>query len=71
MNELKKQGTTSDMVILQNLDCMIKNGKVMFDQVSSRYPNTIDNVLTSLSFTIEAGMKIGIVGRTGCGKTSL
>jgi ATP-binding cassette subfamily C (CFTR/MRP) protein 1 len=36
-----------------------------------RYRPTTDTVLNSLSFMVEPGMKVGVVGRTGAGKSTL
>lgn len=51
----------------------LKNGKIEFRDVVQRYePNPeAKPVLKDLNFTIEAKEKIGIVGRTGAGKSSL
>ncbi|XP_070149239.1 ATP-binding cassette sub-family C member 4 [Polyergus mexicanus] len=46
-------------------------GEIRFDRVSLRYAESEPPVLRSLNFIIEPGMKIGIVGRTGAGKSSL
>ena len=48
-------------------------GKVEFRNVSFRYSADThgDNILENISFTAEAGQKIGIVGGTGSGKSSL
>lgn len=45
-------------------------GRVEFDNVSFGYLEN-DRVLKNISFTAEAGSVIGIIGSTGCGKTSL
>ena len=45
-------------------------GKVEFDNVSFGYLEN-DNVLENISFTAEPGSVIGIIGSTGCGKSSL
>ena len=36
-----------------------------------RYRPNTETVLNSLSFVAEPGMKIGVVGRTGAGKSTL
>lgn len=42
-----------------------------FDGFSAKYAEDSDNVLHELSFRIKAGEKVGIVGESGCGKSSL
>lgn len=39
--------------------------------MSMRYRPNTDVVLSKVSFKIESGMKVGVVGRTGAGKSSL
>jgi ATP-binding cassette subfamily C (CFTR/MRP) protein 1 len=46
-------------------------GKVTFDHYKSRYRAGLDLVLKDISCSIQPGEKIGIVGRTGAGKSSL
>lgn len=46
-------------------------GSVSFEHVSFRYPGDEENTLTDLSFEIEPGEMIGIVGATGAGKSTL
>ena len=48
-----------------------KEGKIEFCKVSMRYRSGLPLALNSVSFTVEAGEKIGVVGRTGSGKSSL
>ena len=43
----------------------------MFKDVEMRYRDNTPLVLQKLSFEIEGGQKIGIVGRTGAGKSSM
>ncbi len=47
------------------------NGKIEFKNLTFRYPDTEYDVLSNASFTIEAGENVGIVGRTGSGKTTI
>jgi len=47
------------------------SGVVSFKDVYMRYPNTENCVLNGLNFTANAGMKVGIIGRTGAGKSSI
>lgn len=46
-------------------------GKVQFKNFEVRYRDGLDLVLRNLSFTVNGSEKIGIVGRTGAGKSSL
>ncbi|OWZ06366.1 ABC transporter [Phytophthora megakarya] len=47
------------------------SGSLVFDNVSFRYKSEGDLVLHNISFSVNGGDKIGIVGRTGAGKSSL
>lgn len=46
-------------------------GRVEFDQVCFRYEDDAPEVLRSVSFKVEPGTVIGLVGSTGSGKTTL
>ncbi|KAF9944055.1 Multidrug resistance-associated protein 1, partial [Mortierella alpina] len=46
-------------------------GRVVFKDYSARYREGLELVLRNASFTVEPAQKIGIVGRTGAGKSSL
>lgn len=46
-------------------------GKLTFDKVCFRYPDTNKDVLHEVSFTINPGETIAVLGATGSGKTSL
>jgi len=46
-------------------------GAVIFKNYSTRYRENLDLVLRHISLEINAGEKVGIVGRTGAGKSSL
>ncbi len=46
-------------------------GDIEFKHLSFRYPDGEYDVLKDVSFRIEAGENVGLVGKTGCGKTTL
>ena len=46
-------------------------GHITFKNYSVKYRQELDNVLNSITIDIQPGEKIGIVGRTGAGKSSL
>lgn len=46
-------------------------GKVEFKDVEMRYKHDLEPALKDLSFTLNAGEQIAVVGRTGAGKSSL
>ncbi|DAZ99743.1 TPA: hypothetical protein N0F65_003530 [Lagenidium giganteum] len=55
-------------------DTWPSEGEVRFDNVTFTYPSQIVKptpVLRNVSFVVKAGEKIGLVGRTGSGKTSV
>jgi ATP-binding cassette subfamily C (CFTR/MRP) protein 1 len=47
------------------------HGAVEFKDVTMAYRPGLPNVLHGISLQIQAGEKIGVVGRTGAGKSSL
>ena len=46
-------------------------GKIVFDKVSFTYPHDTEPTLKELSFEIEPGQMVGVVGATGAGKSTL
>ncbi len=46
-------------------------GSIEFRDLYFRYPDGDANALEAISFSVEAGQTIGILGRTGSGKTSV
>jgi ATP-binding cassette, subfamily B, multidrug efflux pump len=46
-------------------------GDICFENVTFKYPDTGIVALENVSFELKAGQKLAIIGRTGCGKTSL
>jgi ATP-binding cassette, subfamily C (CFTR/MRP), member 1 len=52
-------------------DLWPQNGKIEFKDVKLRYRKNTDLVLQGLSFSIEPGHKVGVVGRTGAGKSTI
>ncbi|MBR5858810.1 MAG: ABC transporter ATP-binding protein, partial [Clostridia bacterium] len=46
-------------------------GEIEFKNLTFRYPDGDFDVLKNVSFKINAGESVGIVGRTGCGKTTI
>ena len=47
------------------------SGNIEFRNLTFRYPDAEYNALEDVSFTIRAGENIGLVGKTGAGKTTL
>ena len=53
-------------------DMLITKGDIEFRNVSFRYfKSSEDKVLNNISLKIKAGSTVGIIGGTGCGKTTL
>lgn len=48
-----------------------QQGRVEFKNVSMRYREHLDLALRDMDFQAQPGMKVGIVGRTGAGKSTI
>ena len=61
-----------DLTDEESGDCKVEKGSIEFQNVSFRYfKNRREKVLNNISFRIEAGQTVGIIGSTGSGKTTL
>nr|WP_299502746.1 type I secretion system permease/ATPase [uncultured Rhizobium sp.] len=49
----------------------INSGALTFHNVGFSYPGTDHQVINNISFTIQPGEKVGIIGRVGSGKTTM
>ena len=49
----------------------ILNGALEFKQLKVRYRKDLPDVIKGINCKIESGEKVGIVGRTGAGKTTI
>ncbi len=53
-------------------DARVERGEIEFKHVSFRYyKNSENRVLADINLKIEAGMTVGVIGSTGCGKSTL
>lgn len=53
-------------------DALVQRGDIEFRNVSFRYYNdNEEKVLNNINLTIKSGSTVGIIGSTGCGKTTL
>jgi len=64
-----------EAVDLQNCEECLSNfqlkGDIEFRHVSFSYEKDGNNVLTDINFKVEAGQRVGIIGSTGSGKSTL
>ena len=49
----------------------VTDGKIAYERVSFTYPGTKKPVLSEMSFTVNKGEKLAVIGATGAGKTSM
>ena len=49
----------------------IERGQIAFQRVSFRYPDAASNALENVSFQIQAGERVGVIGRVGAGKSTI
>lgn len=60
-----------DMKYVDGISSKVNNHILTFDNVSFKYPNSKEACLENISFSINKEETLGIIGPTGCGKTSL
>ncbi|CAH1794809.1 unnamed protein product, partial [Owenia fusiformis] len=73
VKEYSETPTEADWIVEDNRpsEAWPEQGVVEFTDYSTRYREGLDLVLKGISCKINAGEKVGIVGRTGAGKSSL
>jgi ATP-binding cassette subfamily C protein LapB len=49
----------------------VAKGSIVFDNVTFSYPSTNEPALSKVSFRINPGERVGIIGRVGSGKTTI
>lgn len=62
--------TTPEIVSVTSESELIE-GKIQFDKVSFVYPDSGIKALSNVTFKLEKGEKMAIIGRTGSGKTTI
>ncbi|MDN3549125.1 ABC transporter ATP-binding protein [Mucilaginibacter aquaedulcis] len=62
---------TSDIESPKNVPAHIIKGAIEFNNVSFTYPDTGIQALKNVSFTVEPGQMVAIIGRTGSGKSTI
>ncbi|XP_067123925.1 ATP-binding cassette sub-family C member 4-like [Centruroides vittatus] len=70
-NKLKSEASYESSPDKQPSSDWPQKGEIYFDNVSLQYSKDKNIVLKNLTFRIHSGEKIGIVGRTGAGKSSI
>ena len=68
-DELEQEGTYKDQATDPG-DQWPSHPSIKFEGVCMRYRKNLPLILKNLTFEVEAGEKIGICGKTGCGKSS-
>lgn len=76
VERIKEYAETRQEAAWENADVTVAQdwpqvGNIVFKNFEVRYREGLDSILRNVSFTINGCEKIGIVGRTGAGKSSL
>jgi len=68
---LEVLGTESEIKEIENPVKELKDGSIVFDHVSFKYPGSREFTLKDISFHVESGEMLGIIGSTGSSKSTL
>lgn len=75
VERIKEYGETKQEAAWENNSVLPaqwpEQGRISFKDFQVRYREGLDLVLDKISFDVKGGEKVGIVGRTGAGKSSL
>ena len=63
--------TPSDVADVNVIDGVEIKGEIEFKGLTFSHPNTDKAILKNISFKINAGERVGLIGRTGAGKTTI
>lgn len=65
----KLSAVTPEIAVKPDPDFKI-NGEIVFERVSYRYPGAVCNALSNINCRIPLGATVGLVGRSGAGKST-
>lgn len=68
---LEVLNTESEIKEISKPERELKDGSVIFDNVSFKYPGSNEKTLKNISFKIDSGETLGIIGSTGSSKSTL
>jgi len=66
LNEVVDVKDSDDVIQIDEI-----KGNIEFRNLSFKYPDGTENALTDINFTVKQGETVGVLGRTGSGKTSI
>jgi ATP-binding cassette subfamily C (CFTR/MRP) protein 4 len=71
VNLPSEKDKSKDKEVVKVEESWPRSGEIVFENMSFSYDKNLPDVLKNLSLRIKPGEKIGIVGRTGAGKSSI
>ena len=70
--KIPNEGSGADRAVKDSVpDGWPSAGRISVEKLRARYRDDLPEILHGISFEIVGGSKVGIVGRTGAGKSSL
>lgn len=69
--ELESEPVTTQRPALAETQVWPTEGRIEIDALTARYADHLPMVLQDVSFDVQGGAKVGVIGRTGSGKSTL